>query len=102
MSESKQAKLNCCAWFLEEERRAEAALSFLRQALGTYETDRNTTYAFVDGYLSGIRRMYRRSEEDGEFFGMKTKVDPSIPTGQVFTEDKDGKRVLIFDDKENQ
>lgn len=63
MDEIGCAKLKMPNWFLEECDKTEKALNHMRRVLGTFNTDRNVTYAYLEGYLSGIKSMYRRVEE---------------------------------------
>lgn len=57
------AKLNMPNWFLEESDKTERTLNFMRHTLGTFNTERNVTYAWFEGYLAGLKSMYRRVEE---------------------------------------
>lgn len=63
MSEDQQAQLNYCAWYLEEEKKTEDAINHIRNVRGTFETDRNVTYHWLEGYLAGLKRMYRKFED---------------------------------------
>lgn len=64
MSTNDQAKqLNPAGWFLEEERATERALNHMRHVFGTFQTEKNTTYSFMEGYQAGLRAMYRKFEE---------------------------------------
>lgn len=55
-------QLNLCAWFLEEEKKTEACINQMRRILGTFITDRDHTFGFIEGYLAGIKTMYREYE----------------------------------------
>lgn len=57
------AKLSQPNWFLNETDRCERTLNHMRSIFGTFRTERDTTYAFIEGYLAGIKSMYRRVEE---------------------------------------
>ena len=58
-----EKQLNSCGWFLEECEKTKDAIDHLRHVLGTFETERNVTVRFLEGYLAGIQTMYRKFEE---------------------------------------
>lgn len=59
-----QATLGSCGWFLEETDKTEKLLNHMRNTLGTFQTERSTTYSWFEGYLAGVRSMYRKTEEN--------------------------------------
>ncbi len=63
MKEEQTYQLNACSWFLEQEKKTEALLNHMRHVMGTFETNQNTTLSFLEGYLSGIKMMRRKFED---------------------------------------
>lgn len=56
------SKLTAYAYAVEQERKCEDVLSFLRNLLGTYEFDRNTTVSFIVGYAAAMKAIVRQRE----------------------------------------
>lgn len=56
------SKLTEYAFSVEQCKRAEEVLAFLRQVLGTYECERNKTVNFLEGYIAGMKRIIYQSE----------------------------------------
>jgi hypothetical protein len=56
------SKLTEYAYAIEQTKRTEEALNFLRQILGTYECERNGTVKFLEGYASAMKRIIYQSE----------------------------------------
>lgn len=52
-----------CSWYLAEEKRTENTLNHLRNMLGTFLAEKSTMYHFMEGYLWGIKAMWRKIEE---------------------------------------
>lgn len=66
MSDTIQAvQLNAANWFIEEQHKTEDAINHIRKILGTYAAKENLTVQYLEGYLSGVRVMYRILEERG-------------------------------------
>lgn len=64
MSEQNQEmQLNPCGWFLEQEKKTEQLLNHMRHTRGTFHTEKDVSYAFYEGYLAGLKSMYRKFEE---------------------------------------
>lgn len=55
-------KLTEYAYAVEQEKKAGEVKHFLRLLLGTYESDRNTTVAFVDGYQAAMKKIIQQAE----------------------------------------
>jgi hypothetical protein len=60
---SNPVQLKYCDWYLEESKKCEETLSHMRNILGTFAIETNTTYHKLEGYLMGVRAMYRKFEE---------------------------------------
>ena len=60
--ESQAVKLNLTQWLLEEEKRTEDTLNQMRHVRGTFNTERNVTFGFFEGYLSAIKMIMRRED----------------------------------------
>lgn len=71
-----EVQLDPTGWFLEEEKKTEEAINHLRNVLGTYECETNTTYARLEGYLSGIKAMHRKFDD----VPVKVTEAPAITT----------------------
>jgi len=56
-------QLTPSAWFLEEEKQTEQTLNHMRTTMGTFRTDSNTTYAWPEGYLAGLKAMQRKYDK---------------------------------------
>lgn len=52
-------QLNAGAWFLEEEKRTQISLSHILRVYGSFAAEKNPTYNFFNGYLSGLGAMLK-------------------------------------------
>lgn len=60
----RETKLNPTGWYLEEIKKTEQVLDFMRNRLGSHFVENDRTYNLLEGYLKGIHRMYREFEQD--------------------------------------
>jgi hypothetical protein len=53
------SKLKLEAWLVEEEKKAEECLNFLRIRLGTFRAEKDPTFNFIEGWLAAVRSALR-------------------------------------------